>query len=185
MVAYWYPQFAVYDDITGWQIDPYLGNAEFYMDYADYDVNISLPQGWLVASTGELTNPNDVLSRQTRDRLAEARRSGNVVRVVREQDRGFGPTKATNTGFDGVGQVELPGAKRTRLRLGRLVEVSLGCDDRRRRGSRSRRPARHGGRSTPSIAHRRARGHGTGRPSSSEAPSSFCRGICGRTRGRR
>lgn len=102
MVAYWYPQLAVYDDVTGWQIDPYLGNAEFYMGYADYDVNISLPQGWLIASTGELTNANQVLSKQTLDRLAESRRSPNVVRVVREQDRGTGPTKATLTGFDGV-----------------------------------------------------------------------------------
>jgi hypothetical protein len=102
MVAYWYPQIAVYDDVNGWQIDPYLGAAEFYMDYADYDVNLSAPQGWLVAATGELTNPNEVLSRQTRDRLAEARRGSVVVNVVREQDRGVGPTKATNTGFDGV-----------------------------------------------------------------------------------
>jgi hypothetical protein len=102
MVAYWYPQLAVYDDVNGWQIDPYLGAAEFYMDYADYDVNLSAPQGWLVAATGELTNPNEVLSRQTRDRLAEARRGSVVVNVVREQDRGVGPTKATNTGFDGV-----------------------------------------------------------------------------------
>lgn len=102
MVAYWYPQIAVYDDVNGWQIDPYLGAAEFYMDYADYDVNISVPQGWLVASTGELTNPADVLSKQTRDRLAESKRSASVVRVVREQDRGAGATKATTTGFDGV-----------------------------------------------------------------------------------
>ncbi|HEX3865967.1 MAG TPA: hypothetical protein VHV78_04410, partial [Gemmatimonadaceae bacterium] len=102
MVAYWYPQIAVYDDVTGWEIDPYLGGAEFYMDYADYDVNISLPQGWLVAATGELTNPNDVLSRQTRDRLTEARRGGSVVHVVRSEDRGVGPAKATSSGFDGV-----------------------------------------------------------------------------------
>lgn len=101
MIAYWYPQLAVYDDVSGWVTDPYLGNAEFYMGYADYDVNISLPQGWLVAATGELTNPVEVLSRQTRDRLAQARR-GEVVQVVREQDRGVGATKATNTGFDGV-----------------------------------------------------------------------------------
>jgi hypothetical protein len=102
MVAYWYPQIAVYDDVTGWQIDPYLGGAEFYMDYADYEVNLSLPQGWLVAATGELTNPNDVLSKQTRDRIAESRRAPTVVHVVRDQDRGVGATKATNTGFDGV-----------------------------------------------------------------------------------
>ncbi len=102
MVAYWYPRVAVYDDVTGWEIDPYLGGAEFYMDYADYDVNISLPQGWLIGATGDLTNPNDILSRQTRDRLAESKRSASVVHVVRDQDRGAGATKATNTGFDGV-----------------------------------------------------------------------------------
>jgi hypothetical protein len=102
MIAYWYPQFAVYDDVNGWQNDPYLGGGEFYMDYADYDVNISLPQGWLVAATGELTNPDVVLSKQTRDRIAESKRSNAVVHVVRDQDRGTGATKATNTGFDGV-----------------------------------------------------------------------------------
>lgn len=102
MVAYWYPQFAVYDDVNGWETDAYLGTAEFYMDYADYDVNISLPQGWLVGATGDLTNPNEVLSKQTRDRLADARRYVNVVHVVREGDRGAGNNKATMTGFDGV-----------------------------------------------------------------------------------
>ncbi len=102
MVAYWYPQFAVYDDVNGWQLDPYLGASEFYMDYADYDVNISVPQGWLIGATGTLTNADVVLSKQTRDRLAEARRSTSVVHVVRDQDRGAGATRATNTGFDGV-----------------------------------------------------------------------------------
>jgi hypothetical protein len=102
MIAYWYPQFAVYDDITGWQTDPYLGNAEFYMGYADYDVNLSVPQGWLVAATGELTNPNEVLSPQTRNRLAESKRSPTVVHVVRDNERGVGQTKATLTGFDGM-----------------------------------------------------------------------------------
>ena len=102
MVAYWYPQLAVYDDVNGWQKDPYLGGAEFYMGYADYEVNLSVPQGWLVAATGELTNAQEVLSQQTRDRLAEARRGASVVHVVREADRGAGRNKATNTGFDGV-----------------------------------------------------------------------------------
>jgi Peptidase family M1 domain len=102
MIAYWYPQLAVYDDVNGWQTDPYLGNAEFYMGYADYNVNISLPQGWLVGATGELANANEVLSKQTRDRLAESRRSSSVIHVVREQDRGVGATKATNPGFDGI-----------------------------------------------------------------------------------
>jgi len=102
MVAYWYPQLAVYDDVDGWVTDPYLGNAEFYMDYADYEVNIAVPQGWLIAATGELTNGAEILSKQTQSRLVDARRGAGVVHVVREQERGVGPAKATNTGFDGV-----------------------------------------------------------------------------------
>ena len=102
MVAYWYPQMAVYDDVNGWQTDPYLGNAEFYMDYADYDVNLSVPQGWLIGATGDLANGAEILSKQTLDRIAESRRSPAVVHVVREEDRGAGPRKATNTGFDGI-----------------------------------------------------------------------------------
>jgi hypothetical protein len=102
MVAYWYPQLAVYDDVNGWQIDPYLGRAEFYMGYADYDVRITVPQGWLVGATGELANGDEILSRQTRDRLRQARQRGEIVHVVTDADRGAGANKATNTGFDGV-----------------------------------------------------------------------------------
>ena len=57
VLSYWYPQLAVYDDVDGWQIDQYLGNAEFYMGYGDYDVALTVPEGWLVASTGTLREP--------------------------------------------------------------------------------------------------------------------------------
>ena len=55
-INYWYPQMAVYDDVNGWQIDQYLGNAEFYMGYGNYDVALTLPEGWLVTATGTLQN---------------------------------------------------------------------------------------------------------------------------------
>jgi len=99
MLAYWYPQVAVYDDVTGWQTDWYMGNAEFYMGWADYDVALTVPAGWLIGATGELRNAADVLTPATRERLAEARRSPNVVRVVGEADRGVG--RATTTGSGG------------------------------------------------------------------------------------
>ena len=99
-IAYWYPQFAVYDDVARrWQTDPYMGNAEFYMGYGDYDVSVTVPEGWLVAATGDLTNAAEVLSAQTRARLDSARRSREVTHVVREEDRGGG--KATVRGRAG------------------------------------------------------------------------------------
>jgi len=99
MIAYWYPQFAVYDDVNGWQTDWYMGNAEFYMDYADYDVALTVPAGWLIGATGELKNAAEVLTPETRERLAEARRSPEVVHVVTEADRA--PGRSTTTGAGG------------------------------------------------------------------------------------
>ena len=99
MLAYWYPQVAVYDDVIGWQTDWYLGNAEFYMGWADYDVALTVPAGWLVGATGELKNAAEVLGTSARERLADARRSPTVVHVVGEADRGAG--RATTTGSNG------------------------------------------------------------------------------------
>jgi hypothetical protein len=95
-ISYWYPQVAVYDDINGWQVDQYMGNAEFYMGYGDYDVAFTVPAGYLVGATGTLMNGGEVLSKQTQERLARARTTDSVVRVVTEADRGAG--KATAAG---------------------------------------------------------------------------------------
>ena len=89
-LGYWYPQLAVYDDVSGWVTDPYLNGAEFYMDPADYDVRITVPHGWPVGATGTLMDSATVLSRQTLERLARARRSREVVHVVTAADRRSG-----------------------------------------------------------------------------------------------
>lgn len=99
-LSYWYPQFAVYDDVNGWQVDQYLGTGEFYMGYADYDVAITVPAGWLVQATGALQNGEEVLAAPVRERLEQARHSGSVVHVVTADDRGAGT--ATTAGRDGL-----------------------------------------------------------------------------------
>jgi hypothetical protein len=98
-ISYWYPQIAVYDDVNGWQTDQYLGNAEFYMGYGNYDVALTVPAGWLVDATGRLENPAEVLSTQTRARLDSASRSHDVVHVVTEKDRS--PGLSTTAGANG------------------------------------------------------------------------------------
>ncbi len=89
-LAYWYPQLAVYDDVRGWDTDPYQGSGEFYMGYADYDVSLTVPHGWLVGATGELVNPEAILSATVRDRLADAARKSDVVHVVATDERKAG-----------------------------------------------------------------------------------------------
>ena len=81
-LGFWYPQLAVYDDVVGWNVDQYLGMGEFYMGYADYDVRITVPQGFLVAATGELMNAADVLAPITIQRLAEAETATDAHRIA-------------------------------------------------------------------------------------------------------
>ncbi|HEY8105555.1 MAG TPA: M1 family metallopeptidase [Gemmatimonadales bacterium] len=86
-ISYWYPQMVVYDDFNGWQTDQYLGRGEFYMGYADYDVRLTVPTGWVLDATGALENPGEVLSPQTRARLDSARSATGIVHVVTEKDK--------------------------------------------------------------------------------------------------
>lgn len=92
-VAQWYPQVAVYDDVQGWDAKRYLGNGEFYLEYGDFEVSITVPEGWPVAATGVLQNPEEVLTEAARRRLAQALETDEVVHVITEQD--FGPGSAT------------------------------------------------------------------------------------------
>jgi hypothetical protein len=119
-VSYWYPQLAVYDDVNGWQTDPYMGRSEFYMGYGDYDVTITVPEGWLVAATGTLENPAEVLSATTRDRLARSRASGEIVHVVADDERGAGRATARGAG----------GRLTWRFRATNVRDVSFATSDR-------------------------------------------------------
>jgi aminopeptidase N len=98
-LGYWYPQMAVYDDVVGWQTDPYLGRGEFYMGYGRYDVRLEVPEGWVVRATGRLQNPGAVFPDRIRERLARAGESDSVVHVLTRED--FGPGSATRDAEDG------------------------------------------------------------------------------------
>jgi peptidase M1-like protein len=84
-VAQWYPRLAVYDDVRGWNTEQYLGQGEFYLEYGSFDVSLTVPANMLVAATGTLQNPTQVLTATQRSRLARARESDSTV-VIRTKD---------------------------------------------------------------------------------------------------
>ncbi len=59
MACQWYPKPAVYDK-NGWHEFPYLDMGEFYSEYADYSVSITLPSEYVVGATGELKTKEEL-----------------------------------------------------------------------------------------------------------------------------
>jgi hypothetical protein len=86
-IAQWYPRMAVYDDLRGWDTLPYLAQ-EFYLEYGNFDYYITVPRDMLVAGSGLLQNPQDVLARITRQRLDLARLSDTTVMIRTPEEVG-------------------------------------------------------------------------------------------------
>jgi hypothetical protein len=85
-VPYWYPQIAVYDDLNGWASFPYTGQQEFYHDFADYDVKITMPAGFQVWATGEWQNAREILSPAYLSRWEKAQTAKEVIAVFSENE---------------------------------------------------------------------------------------------------
>ncbi|HMF63759.1 MAG TPA: M1 family metallopeptidase [Edaphobacter sp.] len=79
-MAQWYPRMCVYDDLRGWDTLPYLG-SEFYLEYGHFDYYVTVPSSFIVAGSGELVNPKEVLTAQQVTRLEQARNSDATVMI--------------------------------------------------------------------------------------------------------
>jgi hypothetical protein len=79
-IAQWYPRMAVFDDLRGWDTLPYIG-AEFYLEYGDFEYYVTVPADMLVAGSGELVNPQEVLTARERAQLERARHSDATVTI--------------------------------------------------------------------------------------------------------
>ena len=95
-IAQWFPRMAVYDDIRGWDTAPYLGQ-EFYLEYGDIDYWVTLPAGMVVAGSGALQNPGEVLTTAERARLARAAASDATVLIHGPAEIAAAPTTGTRT----------------------------------------------------------------------------------------
>jgi hypothetical protein len=93
----WYPRAAVYDDVRGWNHEPYIGGGEFYLEYGRFDVALTVPATYVVGATGVLLNPAEVLTPTQRTRLARARTSDSAVAVIAADEAGD-PRRTRPTG---------------------------------------------------------------------------------------
>ena len=96
-IAQWYPRMAVYDDVRGWDTAPYLAQ-EFYLEYGDFDYWVTLPTSMLMAGSGELMNPREVLTPTQAARLDAARRSDTTVPIRSVAEIGDPASRPRHTG---------------------------------------------------------------------------------------
>ena len=84
-IAQWFPALAVYDDVHGWNTLPYLGTGEFYTNFGDFDVKLTVPREQVVVATGELQNAGECFTPEQVERLQRARSSAETI-VIRGAD---------------------------------------------------------------------------------------------------
>lgn len=89
-IAQWYPRMCVYDEILGWNTQPYTGPGEFYLEYGDFDLSITAPANHIVVASGELLNPTEVYTPEQQKRWAQAANSEKTV-VIRSADEVTNP----------------------------------------------------------------------------------------------
>jgi len=81
-IAYFFPRVAVYDDIDGWNRNPYNGSQEFYNDFCSFDARITVPKNFLVWATGDLQNAGEVLNPVYIQRIRQAEMSDGVTTII-------------------------------------------------------------------------------------------------------
>lgn len=90
-IAQWFPRMAVYDDIQGWNVLPYLGAGEFYLEYGDIEFSVTAPSNLIIVGSGDLQNPQDCFASEQLKRYKEAQNSDKTV-VIRD-DKEIGDKK--------------------------------------------------------------------------------------------
>jgi hypothetical protein len=85
-LAYFYPRVAVYDDYNGWDTLPFLDVQEFYNDFNNYTLNVTVPKNYIVWATGTLQNPSQVLQPEYAKRLEQSFTSDSTIHIATKED---------------------------------------------------------------------------------------------------
>ncbi len=100
LIGYWYPQVSVYDDIDGWDVIPYTGLQEFYNDFSNYNIEITVPNNFAVWGTGILQNPDEIFTPAYLKKYKSAFTNDNIIHIITKNDLGkkiFNRSNALNT----------------------------------------------------------------------------------------
>ena len=87
IIAQFYPRLCVYDNVEGWQNMQFWGRSEFALEFGDFQVNITTPSDHVLAATGVLTNPKEVMTKTQLKRFKQAENDyENPVMIVTQEE---------------------------------------------------------------------------------------------------
>jgi len=96
-IAYFFPRISVYDDIEGWDRNPYLGTQEFYNDFCNFKTSITIPNNYMAWATGDLQNCSEVFNEKYCTRIQQAETNDEIKFIIDSNDLKNGNiTKSTN-----------------------------------------------------------------------------------------
>ncbi|HEY8930822.1 MAG TPA: M1 family metallopeptidase [Mucilaginibacter sp.] len=99
-LAYFYPRVSVYDDYKGWDTQPHTGGLEFYNDFNNYTLNVTVPKNFIVWATGTLQNPGQVLQPAAAKKLEQSMTGDSTIHIATAADlaaKNITAQNATNT----------------------------------------------------------------------------------------
>ncbi|MET0242980.1 MAG: M1 family metallopeptidase [Flavitalea sp.] len=96
-IAYFFPRIAVYDDIDGWNEYPYAGKEEFYNDFDNFRVSVSVPAAYQVWATGDLKNADDIFKKEIVARITDAEQKDEIIDIITQTDIRNGNVMLPNT----------------------------------------------------------------------------------------
>jgi hypothetical protein len=99
-LAYFYPRVAVLDDVHGWDRMGFTDAQEFYNDFNDYTVAVTVPKNFVVWGTGDLQNAGEVLQPAFLEKFNKSFTSDAVINVATQKDieaKNITTQNATNT----------------------------------------------------------------------------------------
>lgn len=96
-IAYFFPRIAVYDDIDGWNRNPYLGTQEFYNDFCDFTTSVTVPGDYIVWATGDLTNSAAIFKEKYQQRIQQAETKDGYITIIDSTDIKNGPITKNET----------------------------------------------------------------------------------------
>ena len=81
-ITQWFPRMCAYTDLEGWQNQQFTGRSEFALTFGNYDVRMTVPSDYIVGSTGDCQNYEQMLTPTQLTRYRQSQTAKEPLKIV-------------------------------------------------------------------------------------------------------